>query len=122
MDIPLSLSSDSLALASGEATPAPTKPPLPIDPDIPIDLPPRGSVDSGCNVAEVIAPQRSGGCNVAEVIAPQRSPTPSDSESESSESSTDSETDSGSGASTPTMRKKRSDLPKLLHLLEFHHD
>ena len=40
--------SDSLATASGEATPAPTRPPLPpVDPDHPVDLAPRGSVDSG---------------------------------------------------------------------------
>ena len=53
-DVPLSLSSDSLATASGEATPAPTRPPLPpvdleeLDDLCPgLELAPRGSVDSG---------------------------------------------------------------------------
>ena len=102
-DIPLSLSSDSLATASGEATPAPTKPPLPpVDPDHPVDLAPRGSVDSGrVTILE---------------NTKKNSPTPEEvgtdneeSESESSESS-DSETEEsegGSGASTPTNEDSR---------------
>ena len=90
-DIPLSLSSDSLAMASGEATPAPTRPPLPsVDPELGVDLAPRGSVDSGLSLPRAASP-------------------PAESDSESS----DSESDTESGNSTPTNEDKDMKPPKL---------
>ena len=101
-DIPLSLSSDSLATAgSGEATPAPTKPPLPLatDSDTP-DLDRRGSVDSGHSVP---APLTSQPQEVTyKAAAPPAAQPSEDSESETSDDSEEESDSDQSGASTPT--------------------
>ena len=86
-DIPLSLSSDSLATAgSGEATPAPTKPPLP-------------AVDSETQESEVSEAPVS------------KSPVEEESDSDSSDSDNSDSDSEESGASTPTNDERQAPPP-----------
>ena len=90
-DIPLSLSSDSLATASGEATPAPTKPPLP-----PVDLTAEAEAEPGVD----LAPRRSLDGDSSLPSLPRAASPLASSDRSSSETDTDSESESGD--STPT--------------------
>ena len=86
-DIPLSLSSDSLATAgSGEATPAPTKPPLP-------------AVDSETLESEMSEAPVS------------KSPVEEESDSDSSDSDNSDSDSEESGASTPTNDERQAPPP-----------
>ena len=107
MDIPISLSEDSLVsfAASGEATPAPTKPPLPTEGSIeyPINYEPRLSTDSGsCKITTPESPPASASPTSQESPQHKKLPPAAVKRNISNSSSTETE----SGTSTPTNKER----------------